>query len=147
MRIMHSEQCKYKNRANPSKIKSGWSAASLRAADWDRAYPARRALSLPSPTEEDFAIMWLHFTATSAFRQGRRSLLTVPAMELRSRLKISWDVISIKHPLSLAISSKLAVNCVRVSLFHSDRQLTGEGLSQPELLSLYLIIPCRIFSP
>lgn len=87
MRIMQSEQCK--NRVNPSKIKSGRSAASVRTAGWDRAYPARRALSLPPPTEEDTAIMSLHFTATSAFHQGRRSLLTALAMELRSHLKIS----------------------------------------------------------
>lgn len=63
--------------------------------------------------EEDIAIMLLHFTATSASHQGKHSLPTVPAMEVRSHLEISWDVISIKHPLSLAISSKLAVNSVR----------------------------------
>lgn len=85
MRIMHSEQCKYKNRANPSKIKSGCSAASSGAADWDGADPAHRA----SPTQEDIAAMLLHFTTDSAFRQGRRSLLTDPAMEVRSHLKIS----------------------------------------------------------
>lgn len=33
------------------------------------------------------------------------------------------------------------------STFYSDRQLTGEGLPQPELLFLYLIIPYRISSP